>query len=320
MPEGQLLAFLFEPAGREMKKYILKQLFQIVPVLFIITFIVFCLVYVAGDPVSMMLPLDAPPEQIASLRAKLGLDQPLMVQYFTYMGNLLQGDFGNSFRYGQPALEIVLERVPATLELAFSSMLVATVLAVPLGIWSATSRNSALDLLITGGSVLGKAMPNFWLGIMLILLLAVTFRVFPVSGRGGWQHLVLPSITMGTAIAAEMTRLIRSSMLEILEQDYVKTARSKGISNFLVVYKHAFRNALIPVITIMALQTSHLVGGALITESVFAWPGLGQLIVQAVNGRDMAILQAAIIITAFMVIAINMMADLLYRVVDPRIQ
>ncbi|MCV0378337.1 ABC transporter permease [Nitratireductor sp.] len=303
-----------------MKKYILKQLFQIVPVLFIITFIVFCLVYVAGDPVSMMLPLDAPPEQIASLRAKLGLDQPLMVQYFTYMGNLLQGDFGNSFRYSQPALEIVLERVPATLELAFSSMLVATVLAVPLGIWSATSRNSALDLLITGGSVLGKAMPNFWLGIMLILLLAVTFRVFPVSGRGGWQHLVLPSITMGTAIAAEMTRLIRSSMLEILEQDYVKTARSKGISSFLVVYKHAFRNALIPVITIMALQTSHLVGGALITESVFAWPGLGQLIVQAVNGRDMAILQAAIIITAFMVIAINMMADLLYRVVDPRIQ
>lgn len=303
-----------------MYSYIFRQIGQILPVLFLISIIVFCLVYIAGDPVSMMLPLDAPPQQIEKLRATLGVDQPLLVQYYRFVENLARGDFGNSFRYNQPALAIVLERVPATLELAFASMLVATVIAVPLGIWSATKRNSTLDLFITGTSVLGKAMPGFWVGIMLILIFSITLKFFPVSGRGTLSHLVLPAITMGTSIAAEMTRLIRSSMVEVLQQDYIKTARSKGLSDLVVVSKHAFRNSLIPVITIMALQTSHLVGGALVIESVFAWPGLGQLIVQAVNGRDMAILQAAIFVTAFMVIMINFVSDLLYRLVDPRIK
>lgn len=303
-----------------MGTYLVRRALQIIPVLIIITFIVFSLVYLGGDPVAMMLPDDATTEQREQLREALGLDRPFVVQYGTFVWNLVQGDFGTSFRYGEPALPVVLERLPATLELAFSSMVVATVIAIPLGIWSATKQNSFTDLIATGGSVLGKAMPNFWLGIMLILLLAVNYQIFPVSGRGTILHLVLPSIALGTSVAAEMTRLIRSNMLEVLNQDYVRTARSKGLKESVVIYKHAFRNALVTVITIMFLQVSTLVSGALVTEFVFAWPGLGQLLVQAVYGRDMAIVQAAIFVIAFMIIIINLVADILYRLIDPRIR
>jgi peptide/nickel transport system permease protein len=303
-----------------MQKFLIRRLLQIIPVLFIISFVVFALVHVAGDPVALMLPEDATEEDIRILREALNLDKPFLVQYGTYVLNMLQGNFGESFKYGQEALPIVLERLPATLELAAASMIVATIIAIPLGIWSATKQNSFLDLFATGGAVLGKAMPNFWLGIMLILLLAVNYQIFPVSGRGTLTHLILPAITLGTGVAAEMTRLIRSSMIEILHQDYVRTARSKGVRDSIVTYKHAFRNSLIPVVTIMALQTSSLVGGALITETVFSWPGLGQLLVQAVNSRDMAIVQAAVFVIAFMVIGMNLMADIIYRLLDPRIK
>jgi peptide/nickel transport system permease protein len=303
-----------------MQKFLIRRILQIIPVLFIISFVVFALVHVAGDPVALMLPEDATEEDIRILREALNLDKPFLVQYGTYLLNMLQGNFGESFKYGQEALPIVLERLPATLELAAASMIVATIIAIPLGIWSATKQNSFLDLFATGGAVLGKAMPNFWLGIMLILLLAVNYQIFPVSGRGTLTHLILPAITLGTGVAAEMTRLIRSSMIEILHQDYVRTARSKGVRDSIVTYKHAFRNSLIPVVTIMALQTSSLVGGALITETVFSWPGLGQLLVQAVNSRDMAIVQAAVFVIAFMVIGMNLMADIIYRLLDPRIK
>ncbi|MGM0838668.1 MAG: ABC transporter permease [Bacillota bacterium] len=303
-----------------MGKYLVRRLLQIIPVLFIISFIVFCLVFVAGDPVALMLPEDASQEDIDQLRTALGLDKPFHIQYFTYMQGLLQGDFGDSFRYNASALPLVLERLPATLELAIAAMFVAIVIAIPLGIWSATKQNSSLDLLATGGAVLGKAMPNFWLGIMLILLFSVTLGWLPVSGRGSFAHLVLPAITLGTGIAAEMTRLIRSSMLEILNQDYIRTAKSKGIHDFFVVNKHALRNSLIPVVTITALQTSTVVGGTLITETIFSWPGLGQLLIQAVNTRDMAIVQASVFVIAFMVILMNLLADLIYKVLDPRIK
>lgn len=303
-----------------MGKYLVLRLLQIIPVLFIISFIVFCLVFVAGDPVALMLPEDASQEDIDQLRTSLGLDRPFHIQYLTYMQGLLQGDFGDSFRYNASALPLVLERLPATLELAIAAMFVAIVIAIPLGIWSATKQNSSLDLLATGGAVLGKAMPNFWLGIMLILLFSVTLGWLPVSGRGTFAHLVLPAITLGTGIAAEMTRLIRSSMLEILNQDYIRTAKSKGIHDFFVVNKHALRNSLIPVVTITALQTSTVVGGTLITETIFSWPGLGQLLIQAVNTRDMAIVQASVFVIAFMVILMNLLADLIYKVLDPRIK
>ncbi|ACB86337.1 nickel ABC transporter permease [Natranaerobius thermophilus] len=299
--------------------YILRRILQLIPVIFIISFVVFCLVYVAGDPVTMMLPEEATQEEVEAMRESLGLNDPFMVQYGRFLINMLQGDFGESYRYNEQALPIVMSRIPATLELTVSAMVVATVIAVPLGIWSAVNKNSFLDIFVTGGAVLGKAMPNFWLGIMLILIFSVNLRIFPVSGRGTLLHLVLPAITLGTAIAADMARLIRSSMIEIMNQDYIKTAKSKGLKKPLIVYIHAFKNALIPVITIMALQVSILVGGTLITETVFAWPGLGQLLIQAVNTRDMAIVQAAVMIISFMVIIVNLLADILYGFVDPRI-
>ncbi|MEH7389475.1 ABC transporter permease [Bacillus sp. JJ1503] len=303
-----------------MKKFLFKQILQIIPVLFLITLIVFILVNVTGDPVTLALPMDATEEEREELTRALGLDKPLLVQYGVFISNLVQGDFGNSFKYQEAALPIILDRLPATLELATASMVVAIIISVPLGILSATRRNSFLDLFITGGSVLGKAMPNFWLGIMLILLFSVTLGMFPVSGRGTMAHLVLPAITLGAGIAAQMTRLIRSSMLDILGQDYIRTARAKGLVEAIVINKHGLRNALIPVITIMALQTSTLIGGTLITETVFAWPGMGQLLIQSVNARDMAVVQAATFIIALFVIFSNLLADLAYRFLDPRIK
>ena len=303
-----------------MNNYFVRRILQIIPVLFIISFIVFTLVFVAGDPVSLMLPDDAPPEAREELMETMGLNEPFIVQYVTYVGNMLQGDFGDSYRFNQPALDIVLDRLPATMELAIFAIVIATIVAIPLGIWSATKQNTSLDLIATGAAVVGKAMPNFWLGIMLILLFSVTLGMFPGSGRGTAMHVILPAITLATGIAAEMTRLIRSSMLDSLSQDYVRTARSKGLRDRIVVYKHAFRNSLIPVVTITFLQTSTLVGGTLITETVFAWPGLGQLLIQAVNTRDMAIVQASVFIIAILVIVMNLIADILYRFLDPRIK
>ncbi|MER2263289.1 MAG: ABC transporter permease [Psychrobacillus sp.] len=303
-----------------MNNYFVRRILQIIPVLLIISFIVFSLVFIAGDPVALMLPDDASQEDVELLRESLGLNESFIVQYTTYIMNLVQGDFGESYRYGQDAMSIVLERLPATLELGIAALLIAIVVSIPLGIWSATKQNSSLDLVATGAAVLGKAMPNFWLGIMLVLLFSVTLSFFPVSGRGTLMHLVLPAITLATGIAAEMTRLIRSSMIETLNQDYVRTAKSKGLKDRIVVYKHAFRNSLIPVITITALQTSTVVGGALITETVFSWPGLGQLLIQAVNTRDMAIVQASVFVIALLVILMNLVADILYRLLDPRIK
>lgn len=300
--------------------YIVRRMLQIIPVLLIISFIVFTLVFIAGDPIALMLPEDATLEEIEQLRESIGLNEPFYVQYGSYVFRMIQGDFGESFRYGQDALSVVWERLPATFELAIAAIIIAIMVAIPFGIWSATKQNSSIDLIATGAAVVGKAMPNFWLGIMLILFFSVTLGVLPVSGRGSFAHLILPAITLGTGIAAEMTRLIRSSMLEILNQDYIRTAKSKGIKSVQVIYKHAFRNALIPFVTITALQTSTLIGGALITETVFAWPGIGQLLIQAVNTRDMAIVQACVMIIAAIVILMNLLADIIYRILDPRIK
>ncbi|MEC2159759.1 ABC transporter permease [Virgibacillus halodenitrificans] len=302
-----------------MKTYFIKRLLQIPPVLLIITFMVFCLVYLAGDPVLMMLPADATNAEIEQLRSALGLDQSFIVQFGNYFLNLFQGDFGTSLQYNQPALPIVLERLPATLFLASASMIIAILISIPLGIVSAIKPNSIIDLFSTGLAVLGKAIPNFWLGIMLILMFAVNFRIFPVSGSGSWAHLVLPAITLGTGMAAEITRLTRSSMVEIISQDYIKTARSKGLRNSVILFKHAFKNALVPVITVTFLQVSSLIGGSLITEMIFSWPGLGQLLIQAVYEKDLAIIQAAVFVIAVMIIGINLFVDILYKVLDPRI-
>ncbi|MGE7273229.1 ABC transporter permease [Brevibacillus panacihumi] len=303
-----------------MKSYIVKSFIQVIPLLLLITLIVFILVRVSGDPVSLMLPEDATEQDKVILRAALGLDQPLYIQYVSFMSDVFQGDFGNSYRYNQPALSLVLERLPASIELGVASLLVAIVISFPLGIFSALKRNTFWDLIITGCSVLGKATPNFWVGIMLILLISVQLGWLPVSGREGISHLILPAITLGTGLTAQLTRLIRSNLLEVLEQDYVRTARSKGLNETLVICKHALRNSLLPVITVLAMNLSGLVGGSLITEAIFAWPGMGQLVIQAVNTKDMAIVQAAVFVISIIVIFSNLLADIIYRYVDPRIK
>jgi len=310
----------FPRGGKALGKYLWKTLLQTVPVLFLISLIVFVLVRVTGDPVILMLPETATEEDRQILTEALGLDQPMYIQYMLFVKDALRGDFGTSFHYGEAALPLVLERLPASFELALAAMALAVVIAVPLGVLSAVKRNTFADLLISGIAVLGKAMPNFWIGIMLILFLSVMLGLLPVSGRGGVEHLILPAFTLGIGLAAQMTRLIRSSMLEILNQDYIRTARSKGLLEATVIFNHAFRNGLIPVVTIMSLQFTSLIGGTIITETVFAWPGLGQLLVAAVNTHDMAIVQASVFVIAILVIACNVLTDLVYRLLDPRIK
>ncbi len=300
--------------------YIIRRLFQVIPVLIIVSFLVFLFVYLSGDPVALMLPEDASQAEIENMRKVLGLDKPFIVQYGIFLLNAVNGDFGQSFIYKQEALGIVLERLPATFELMIASIIVSTIIAIPLGVWSAIRRNTFVDLFISSSSILGKAMPNFWLGMMLVLLFSVTLQLLPVSGKGTIYHLILPAITAGTAMAAQLTRMLRSHMIEVLSQDYIRTARSKGLGSFVIIFKHALRNSMLPVITIIALQISTLVGGALITETVFSWPGLGQLIIQAIHARDMAVVQACVLVIAVFVIVVNLLADLLYRVVDPRIK
>lgn len=303
-----------------MQKYVLKSLLQIIPLLLLILMIVFVLVHVSGDPVALMLPENATDADRQALSEALGLDQPVYIQFYRFLMNVLQGQFGESFRYHEEALPIVLERLPASLELGAASLAVAILISFPLGILSALKRNSKWDIVITGFSVLGKATPNFWIGIMLILLFSVQFGWFPVSGRGGLSHLVLPAFTLGFGLAARLTRLVRANLLEVLEQDYVRTARSKGLSETVVICKHALRNSLLPVVTVLAMDLSGLIGGALITETVFAWPGIGQLAIQAVNTKDMAIVQATVFVISIIVILSNILADIVYRYLDPRIK
>jgi peptide/nickel transport system permease protein len=303
-----------------MTAYILRRLLQMVPVVFGITLIVFLLVRSAGDPVVLLLPEDATQEQIELLRTSLGLDRPVMEQYVRYLGNLVRGDFGTSLRFrNQDAFQITIERLPATLQLASAALLVAVLISLPAGIIAATNRNRWPDRLASTMSVIGEAMPNFWLGIMLILVFSVQFGLFPVSGRGSLAHLALPALTLGTALAALLTRLMRSSLLEVLNQDYVRTATAKGLRRRVVLTKHALRNALLSYVTVLGLQVASLMAGAVVTEQVFAWPGIGLLAIQAINSRDMAIIQTVVIIASLVVMFANLIVDVVYSLIDPRI-
>ena len=304
-----------------MAKYLVRRILQIIPVLLIISVIVFILVNVAGDPTSTMLPPTASDEERDVLREALGLNKPLPEQYWIFITNAVKGDFGTSFRYRLPAVDLAVDRIPASVQLAGIALLFSIIIAIPLGILSAQYRNSPFDVVISGISVLGRAMPGFWVAIMLILFLAVQNQIFPVSGRDdGLMSLVLPGLTLSFGTASQIIPLIRSNMLDIMHQDYIRTARSKGIKESVVICKHAFKNALVPVVTIVALQIPGLIGGALITETVFAWPGLGQLLVQAINTRDMSIVQACIFIIALLTLVANLIADIVYCLVDPRIK
>lgn len=304
-----------------MAAYIFRRILEMIPVLLGITIIIFVLLRLSGDPVVLMLPEDATRAQIDQLRTHLGLDRPIMEQYFIFLGQLIQGDFGESLRYtNQAVLPLVLERLPATLQLSSAALLIAVLISLPAGIIAALNKNRWPDTVATLFAILGEAMPGFWLGMMLILAFSVSLGWLPVSGRDGLESLILPAITLGTSMAAILTRLMRSSLLEVWSQDYVRTAFAKGLTNRKVLLKHAVRNALISYTTILGLQIAALMAGAVVTEQVFAWPGVGLLAVQAVNSRDMAVVQAIVIIVAVIVMLANLLVDLLYTAIDPRIR
>lgn len=304
-----------------MAAYIFRRILEMIPVLLGITIIIFVLLRLSGDPVVLMLPEDATRAQIDQLRTHLGLDRPIMEQYFIFLGQLVQGDFGESLRYtNQAVLPLVLERLPATLQLSSAALLIAVLISLPAGIIAALNKNRWPDTVATLFAILGEAMPGFWLGMMLILAFSVSLGWLPVSGRDGLESLILPAITLGTSMAAILTRLMRSSLLEVWSQDYVRTAFAKGLTNRKVLLKHAVRNALISYTTILGLQIAALMAGAVVTEQVFAWPGVGLLAVQAVNSRDMAVVQAIVIIVAVIVMLANLLVDLLYTAIDPRIR
>ena len=300
--------------------YIFTRTLQMIPPLIGLTIILFVVLRVGGDPVAHLVHPEASAAEVAVVREAYGFDRPLHEQYFRQMGLMLRGDFGESIRFRSPALPLVLARLPATLELALASLLVALIIAIPAGILSAIYQNSPLDLFVTTMSTVGRAMPNFWIGIMLVLVFAVHLRWFPVSGRGDLIHLILPAVTLGTGIATVLARILRSSMLEVLRQEYVTTARSKGLPSRVVILKHAARNALIAVMTVFGLQVAYLLGGSIVVEEVFAWPGLGRLMLRSVLFRDLAVVQAAVLIFALVVMGANLLIDILYAVVDPRIR
>lgn len=302
-----------------MGSYVLKRLAQLVPVVFVITAIVFVLVRLTGDPIGLMLGEEATPEQIERVTRARGLDRPILVQYAYFLRDITAGTMGVSIVFDQEALPLVLERFPATLRLMVASLAIAIIIAVPAGVLAATRRNSWFDFGATTFAILGQAMPNYWLGIMLILLFSVILGWLPVSGIGSPLHLVLPAVTLGTAYAAVLMRLMRSNLLEVLNQDFVTTARSKGLSGRVVVFKHALRNALIPFVTVLGLQVTYLLSGSIIVEQVFAWPGMGRLVIVAVNARDMAVVQAVVLVMATLVMVTNLMVDFIYALIDPRI-
>lgn len=282
--------------------------------------LVFLLLHIApGDPVELMLGESARPGDRAALRAALGLDRPLWDQFLGYLDGLWQLDLGRSLHSQQPVVEILAERLPATLELAAAALLLAVLLALPMGLIAALHKDGPLDWGAMGFSMLGAAIPNFWLGPLLILVFSLWLGWTPVSGRTGWSSLVLPTMTLGTGMAAILARMVRSSLLEVLGEDFVRTARAKGLSPAAVIWRHALRNAWLPVATLLGLQLGALLGGAVITETLFSWPGIGSLLVESIQRRDYPLVQACVLLVSLVYVMINTLTDLIYLAIDPRI-
>jgi len=305
-----------------MRSFLLRRLVHALFVVWGVVTVVFFLVRLTGDPAVFLVDQTATQEEIAHVRRLLGLDRPLLVQYAEFLGASARGDFGTSIREKRPAMGMVLEHFwPATVELSVAALLLSTVLAVPLGVVSATHRNGAIDHASRVASLFLQSMPSFWLGLMLILLFAVAMGgLLPAYGSGTLRHLLLPAITLAAAPLAQNVRLIRSGMLEVLQHDYVRTARAKGLADRDVIYRHALRNAALPVITVTGLSLGFMLSGSLVIETVFSWPGLGRLIVQAVPGRDFPVIQAGVFVFALIFVGINLLVDVLYTVVDPRVR
>ncbi|MCL0094318.1 ABC transporter permease [Dehalococcoidales bacterium] len=308
-----------------MLTYIIRRIGLMIFILLGVSVITFSMIHlVPGDPAEIIAMErygeEITAETIDRVRTELGLDQPVYIQYFNWLTNVLQGDLGYSFRTDRPVLDEILTRLPATIQLALAGMLVALLIAIPVGVISATRQYSAVDNLSMFGALLGVSIPNFWLGLLLIMFFSVHLGWLPVFGRGGIEHLILPALTLGTGMAAITTRLIRSSMLEVLGQDYIRTARAKGLKEKVVIYKHALKNAMIPVVTIVGLQFAFLLEGAVIVEVIFAWPGIGRLLVDSIFARDFMLIQGCILFIAAMFVLVNLLVDLSYAYLDPKIR
>jgi peptide/nickel transport system permease protein len=302
------------------QRYILGRVLQAIVSLAVVSMVVFALVRFSGDPVRIMAPPEASEKDIAAMRAYLGLDRPWLEQYGRFVVRAVQGDFGQSVRFRRPALDLVLERYPATLELGGLAVLIVVGIAIPVGVYAAVRRNSPLDYAARAFAALGQAVPPFWLGLLLVLVFGVLLHLLPTSGRGTPLHVVLPGLTLGWFAVAGLMRLTRSAMLDQLGSEYVKLARIKGLSERQVVWKHAFKNAALPVITFAALLFVALLNGSIITETVFGWPGLGLLVVEAVDARDYPIVQAVVLFLSAMYIGINLLVDVLYAYLNPKIR
>ncbi|GIO05571.1 peptide ABC transporter permease [Brevibacillus reuszeri] len=311
-----------------MLKLILRRLVDLIPTLLVVATTVFIITrMIPGDPAAVLLGPQASPDEIAKMRESLGLNQPMYLQYIDFLGSLLQGDLGTSLGYHQPVLSLILERFPNTLLLSVCALAIALLIGIPAGIISATKQYSAWDYTVMILSLVGVSMPIFWLGVMLVLYFSVHLGWLPATGMGSLSegfgsvitHLVLPSIALSTIPMATFARITRSSMLEVIRQDYIKTARAKGLREFFVVWKHALKNAMTPLLTVMGMQISSMLGGAVLTETIFSWPGMGRLVVDAIENRDFVVVQGTVLFIAVIFVLINLLVDILYTVVNPRV-
>lgn len=304
-----------------MLSYVIKRLLSIIPVLIGISILLFFMLrMLPGDPAQVLAGQMASPEEIATIRTQLGLDRPIYEQYLSYLGRLVRLDLGRSARTQNPVIEEIWARLPNTVLLAVVAISLACLLGIPAGIISAVRPYTWVDYAVTMGALFGISMPVFWLGMMLVVLFSVILRWLPAGGTGGWQHVVLPSVTLASFVVAFIARMTRSTMLETLAQDYTTTARSKGLKENVVVIKHALKNALIPIVTVVGLQFGLLLGGAVLTETVFAWPGIGRLIVDSILARDYPVIQGTILIFGLLYLLVNLAVDLAYAYIDPRIR
>ena len=304
-----------------MGRFLARRLALTFPVLLGVATLVFSLIHlIPGDPAQAMLGEAAPQADVEELRHRLGLDRPLLQQYGAFLSGLVRGDLGTSLRTGEPVTSQIVDRMPATFELAVAAMLVAIVISIPLGIAAAVRRGTVADHAAMTLSLAGVSVPNFWLGPLLAIVFAVELGWLPVSGRGTWSHLVLPAVSLGAALAAILARMTRATMLEELREQYVVAARARGVSRFRAIVRHAFRNSLIPVVTLVGLQFGAVLTGAVITETIFAWPGIGRLLIQSIGFRDYPLVQGCILLIALTYVAVNLITDVLYGVLDPRIR
>ncbi len=303
-----------------MIRFLVQRLGLSVIVLLGVSAIVFFALFLNGDPAALMLPPTASRAEIDAYRHAMGFDDPVLLQYFRYLAHAVTGDLGTSLRFGLPVTGLIAERLPATALLAVTALTWSTALGLALGVAAAVTRGTAWDLLVRLVALSGQAIPVFWLGLLLLLLFALRWRMLPTGGYGEARHLVLPAVALGAYYMSAVTRLVRVSLIEALGQDYVRTARAKGLSSSRVVLRHALRNALVPVVTVQAMQFASLLGGALVTEIIFAWPGIGRLAVQAIQNRDFPLVQAVVLLSACVFVAINLLTDIAYAVLNPRVR